>query len=84
VAEELRDLNARARVQASIERLKAGNPGDNKPVGEGFCELRIDYGPGYRGYFKKRGRDLIILLAGRDKSSQAKDIKGAVRMARNI
>ena len=51
----LRDLKARARVQARIKRLVAGNPGDVEPVGEGVSELRIDYGPGYRVYFKKRG-----------------------------
>jgi putative addiction module killer protein len=79
----LRDIQARARVQARIERLIAGNPGDVKPVGEGVSELRIDYGPGYRVYFRKRGRDLIILLAGGDKSKQASDIKNALRIARN-
>ena len=61
--DDLRDLQARARVQARIERLAAGNPGDVEPVGEGVSELRINYGPGYRVYFKKRGRKLIILLA---------------------
>lgn len=80
----LRDIHARARVQARIERLAAGNPGDVKPVGEGVSELRIDYGPGYRVYFRKRGRELIILLAGGDKSSQASDIKLALRLARNL
>lgn len=80
----LRDLPARARVQARIERLAAGNPGDAEPVGDGVSELRINYGPGYRVYFKKRGRELIILLAGGDKSSQAKDIKTALRLARNL
>ena len=80
----LRDIHARARVQARIERLAAGNPGDVKPVGEGVSELRIDYGPGYRVYFRKRGRELIILLAGGDKSSQANDIKTALRLARNL
>jgi len=82
--DELRDLKARARVQARIERLAAGNPGDVEPVGEGVSELRINYGPGYRVYFKKRGRELIILLAGGDKSTQAKDIKTALRLARNL
>jgi putative addiction module killer protein len=82
--DELRDLKARARVQARIERLAAGNPGDVEPVGEGVSELRINYGPGYRVYFKKRGRALIILLAGGDKSTQAKDIKAALRLARNL
>lgn len=80
----LRDIQARARVQVRIERLAAGNPGDVEPVGEGVSELRINYGPGYRVYFKQRGRELIILLAGGDKSSQAKDIKAALHLARNL
>jgi len=80
----LRDLRARARVQARIERLVAGNPGDVEPVGEGVTELRIDYGPGYRVYFKKRGRELIILLAGGGKATQSRDIKAALRLARNL
>ena len=80
----LRDLQARARVQARIERLAAGNPGDAEPVGEGVSELRINYGPGYRVYFKKRGQELNILLAGGDKSTQAKDIKAALRLARSL
>lgn len=82
--DSLRDLHARARVLARIERLIAGNPGDTKPVGEGVSELRIDYGPGYRVYYQQRGRDLIILLAGGDKNHQARDIKNALRLARNI
>lgn len=82
--DDLRDLQARARVQARIERLAAGNPGDVEPIGEGVSELRINYGPGYRVYFKKRGRALIILLAGGDKTTQAKNIKAALRLARNL
>lgn len=82
--DDLRDFQGRARVQARIERLAAGNPGDVEPVGEGVSELRIHYGPGYRVYFKKRGRELIILLAGGDKSTQVKDIKAALRLARNL
>jgi len=82
--DDLRDIQGRARVQARIERLVAGNPGDVEPVGEGVSELRINYGPGYRVYFKKRGRELIILLAGGDKSTQVKDIKAALRLARNL
>ena len=82
--DNLVDIQARARVQARIERLETGNPGDVEPVGEGVSELRINYGPGYRVYFKRRGRELIILLAGGDKSTQAKDIKGALRLARNL
>lgn len=82
--DDLRDVRARARIQARIERLADGNPGDVAPVGESVSELRIDYGPGYRVYFKKRKRELIILLAGGDKSSQARDIKTALRLARNL
>ncbi len=80
----LRDIHARARVQVRIERLAAGNAGDAKPIGEGVSELRIDYGPGYRVYFKQHGRELVILLAGGDKSTQASDIKAALRLARNL
>lgn len=80
----LRDINARARIQARIERLAAGNAGDVKPVGEGVSELRIDYGPGYRVYFTKCGRELVILLAGGDKNTQAADIKTALRLAHNL
>jgi putative addiction module killer protein len=78
------DLQARARVQARLERLACGNPGDVEPVGEGVSELRIHYGPGYRVYFKRRGQALIILLAGGDKRTQAKDIKIALRLARKL
>lgn len=80
----LRDLQARARVQARIERLAQGNPGDVQPVGEGVSELRINYGPGYRVYFKQRGREVVILLAGGDNRTQAKDIGSALRLARNL
>jgi putative addiction module killer protein len=62
--DDLRDLRGRARVQARIERLAMGNPGDVAPVGEGVSELRIDVGPGYRVYFVQRGRTVIVLLAG--------------------
>jgi putative addiction module killer protein len=80
----LRDLQARARVQVRLERLAAGNSGDVKAVGEGVSELRIDYGPGYRVYFTKRGNEVVILLAGGDKSTQTADIKIALRLARNL
>ena len=80
----LRDIQARARIQARIERLATGNPGDVEPVGAGVSELRINYGPGYRVYFKKRGRELTILLAGGNKNTQAKDIKAALRLARDL
>ncbi len=82
--DELRDIRARARVQARIERLAAGNPGDVKPVGDGVSELRIDYGPGYRVYFTRRGNEVVILLDGGDKSTQDTDIKTAQGLARNL
>ena len=80
----LKDIRARARILVRIERLAAGNPGDIKPVGEGISEMRIDYGPGYRVYFKKTGKQIIILLAGGDKKSQSKDIKTAIRLLSNL
>lgn len=80
----LRDIQARARIQVRVERLAAGNAGDVKPVGEGVSELRIDYGPGYRVYFTKHGSEIVILLAGGDKRTQATDIKTALRLARNL
>lgn len=80
----LRDLQARARVQARIGRLQAGNVGDAKPVGEGVSELRINYGSGYRVYFTRHGRGIVVLLAGGDKRTQSADIKTALRLARNL
>ena len=80
----LRDIRARARILARVERLAAGHAGDAQPVGDGVSELRIHYGPGYRVYFKQKGRELLLLLAGGDKRSQAKDIKTALRLARNL
>jgi putative addiction module killer protein len=80
----LRDIHARARILVRIERLAVGNPGDVRPVGEGVSELRIDHGPGYRVYYKKQGQAVVVLLAGGDKSTQARDIKIALRLARNL
>ncbi len=80
----LDDIRARARILVRIERLASGNPGDVKPVGEGVSELRIDYGPGYRVYYKKRGRSVVILLAGGDKRTQTRNINTALRLARNL
>jgi putative addiction module killer protein len=80
----LRDLHGRARIQARIERLATGNPGDVAPVGEGVSELRIDVGPGYRVYFTKRGRTVIVLLAGGSKRTQAADIKAALQLTRGL
>ncbi|MCY4431813.1 MAG: type II toxin-antitoxin system RelE/ParE family toxin [Rhodospirillales bacterium] len=80
----LRDVRARARVLVRVERLAAGNPGDARPVGAGVSELRIDYGPGYRVYFKKRGRTIVVLLAGGDKRTQSRDIETALRLAQDL
>ncbi len=80
----LRNIQARARILVRIERLASGNPGDVKPVGEGVSELRVNYGPGYRVYFKKQGLEVVIFLAGGDKDSQTTDIKIALELARNL
>ena len=77
----LRDERIRALIASRLDRLAFGNAGDVKPVGQGISELRIDYGPGYRTYFQKLGNTIIILLCGGDKSTQAKDIKTAKRLA---
>ena len=82
--DNLHDVKARARILVRIERLAAGNPGDVKPVGEGVSELRINYGPGYRVYYKNVGKELVILLAGGVKRTQIRDIKTALHLARNL
>lgn len=76
----LTDREASAVIAARIIRVRHGLLGDVKSVGEKVSELRIDYGPGYRVYFTKRGKALVILLCGGDKSSQSKDIKAAQKM----
>jgi putative addiction module killer protein len=81
---QLRDRQARARIDVRIRRLSLGNPGDVKPVSEGVSELRIDYGPGYRIYFVQRGTTLVILLAGGDKRTQNRDIQTALELARDL
>ena len=81
---DLKDKQAARRVQARIDRAEGGNLGDCEPVGEGVSEMRIHYGPGYRVYFVQRGIEIVILLAGGNKATQAKDIKTAVEIARKI
>jgi putative addiction module killer protein len=77
----LRDERARGVIFARLDRLAYGHTGDVEPVGQGVSELRIHYGPGYRVYIQKRGNTVIVLLCGGDKSTQAKDIKTAKRLA---
>jgi len=80
----LKDSNAQVRILARIRRLSLGNVGDAKPVGEGVSELRIDYGPGYRVYFTRIGREIVVLLVGGDKSTQSKDIATAKAIAKGL
>jgi putative addiction module killer protein len=82
--DKLKDTNAVGRILVRIRRLSLGNPGDVKPVGEGVSEIRIDYGPGYRVYYLKRGQTLVILLCGGDKSSQDADIVKAKALAKEV
>lgn len=82
--EKLRDRRARARIQVRLDRLALGLVGDVKPVGSGVSELRVDYGPGYRVYFKQRGGEVVVLLIGGDKRTQSKDIARALAMARDL
>jgi putative addiction module killer protein len=81
---DLNDRVARARIQVRVDRLAHGNPGQHRNLTHGVSELKIDVGPGYRVYYTERGGELIILLAGGDKSSQKKDIKTAIALAENL
>ena len=80
----LRDLEGRARIQVRVDRLVHGNPGKYRALTDGVRELKIDFGPGYRVYYTERGGDLIVLLAGGDKSTQSQDIKIALALAKNL
>ena len=77
----LRDDRAKVKILARIDRLAYGNAGDARPVGDGISELRVDYGPGYRIYFVRRGPTIAILLAGEDRRSQSRDIALAKKLA---
>lgn len=77
----LKDERTRALIASRLDRLAFGHAGDVKPVGDGISELRIHYGPGYRIYFQKRGKTIIVLLCGGDKSTQTRDITTAKRLA---
>jgi putative addiction module killer protein len=80
----IRDVRLRARIADRIDRLAAGNPGDVAPVGEGVSELRLHFGPGYRIYFVHRGKLIVVLLCGGDKSTQRRDIEIAKKIAREL
>ena len=80
----LKDRRAVARINARLRRMALGNPGDAKHVGEGVSELRLDFGPGYRVYYTQHGREVVILLAGGDKSTQKRDIEKAIELARML
>jgi len=80
----LKDLRAQVRIVARLRQAEAGNLGDWKAVGGDVSEMRIDVGAGYRLYFARRGRILIVMLAGGDKSTQSKDIKRAQRIFKNL
>lgn len=79
----LKDARARTRIEVLIDRIALGLFGDAKFF-DGIGELRVDYGPGYRVYFVKRGNEVVVLLCGGDKSKQAKDIKRAIEMAKEV
>lgn len=78
---KLKDHRAKAIIAARVFRVANGLLGDVEPVGQGVSELRIHYGPGYRVYFQQRGNELVLLLCGGDKSSQARDIETAMMLA---
>ena len=80
----LKDRMGRARVQVRVDRLVHGNPGQHRVLTDGVCELKVDFGPGYRVYYTERTGVLIVLLAGGDKSSQQQDIKTAVSLAKGL
>lgn len=82
--DSLRDRNTQARIAIRIQRLALGNPGDVKSVGGGISELRINYGPGYRIYFTRRGEELILLINGGDKDSQREDIAVAKELLEEL
>ncbi len=82
--DRLRDQRAQVRIAARLRLAEAGNLGDWKPVGGEVSEMRVDVGPGYRLYFTRKGSILIVMLAGGDKSTQARDIKRAQRILKQL
>lgn len=82
--ESLRDRRVKARVDVRVFRLAHGNPGQHRVLTDGVVELKIDYGPGYRVYFTRRGAELVLLLAGGDKTTQQWDIEAAIRLSKEL
>jgi putative addiction module killer protein len=80
----LKDRTGRARILVIVDRLIHGNPGLHRDLTDGVSELKIDFGPGYRVYYQKRGDRLLLLLVGGDKSTQQRDIDLAIQLARNF
>lgn len=80
----LRDPQAAKRIVVRVRRLAEGNPGQHRVLMSGVCEMKIDYGPGYRVYYTQRGAVLVVLLCGGDKSTQDRDIKTAVTLAKGV
>jgi len=80
----LKDRIGRARIQMRVDRLAHGNPGQHRNLTDGVSELKVDLGPGYRVYYTEKNGELIVLLAGGDKSSQQRDIKVAMTLAKNL
>ena len=82
--ENLKNIKDRSRIADRIDRIKEGNLGDVKTVGDGISELRFHFGSGYRIYFIKQYNTIIILLCGGNKNTQSKDIKKAKEIAREV
>ena len=80
----LKDRAGRARIQMRVDRLAHGNPGQHRNLTDGVCELKINFGPGYRVYYTERGNEIIILLVGGNKSTQRQDVKAAIALAKNL
>jgi putative addiction module killer protein len=80
----LKDRTGRARIQVRVDRLVHGNSGQHRVLTDGVCELKIDFGPGFRVYYTERSGVLIVLLAGGDKSTQQQDIRSAISLAKNL
>jgi len=79
--DNLKDLRGRSRILMRVDRLIHGNPGSHRNLTQGISELKVDVGPGYRVYYTRHGDDLLLLLMGGDKSTQARDVSRAIRIS---